>query len=72
MPRVISFIVLSAIVLLVGIVFFQVMAQFVVPLFLAAVLVVVFQPLHTWIQRRLPGLHLRSNTAGIDLPNENL
>jgi predicted PurR-regulated permease PerM len=54
-PRVISFLVLLAIVLLVGMVFFQVMAQFIVPLFLAAVLVVVFQPLHNLIQLRLPG-----------------
>ena len=54
MPRVISFIVLLAIVLLVGAFFFQVMAQFVVPLFLACVLLVVFQPLHGWILERLP------------------
>ena len=54
MPRVISFIVLLAIVLLVGLVFFQVMAQFLVPLFLACVLLVVFQPLHRWLLRRLP------------------
>lgn len=54
MPRVISFIVLLAITLLVGAVFFQVMAQFLVPLFLACVLLVVFQPLHRWLLRRLP------------------
>lgn len=54
MPRVVSFIVLLAIVLLVGAVFFRVMAQFLVPLFLAAVLLVVFQPLHAWTLRRLP------------------
>lgn len=54
MPRVISFIVLLAIILLVGAVFFQVMAQFLVPMFLACVLLVVFQPLHNWILRRLP------------------
>jgi predicted PurR-regulated permease PerM len=53
-PRVISFIVLLAIVLLVGAVFFQVMAQFMVPLFLACVLLVVFEPLHGWISQRLP------------------
>src|SRR5687768_4017815 len=47
-PRVISFIVLLATVLLVGAVFFQVMAQFIVPLFLACVLLVVCQPLHAW------------------------
>jgi predicted PurR-regulated permease PerM len=53
-PRVISFIVLLAIILLVGAVFFQVMAQFIVPMFLASVLLVVFQPLHKWILSRLP------------------
>lgn len=54
MPRLISFIVLLAIVLLVGAVFFQVMAQFMVPLFLACVLLVVFQPLHRWVLHYLP------------------
>ena len=54
-PRVISFIVLLAIILLVGAIFFQVMAQFIVPLFLAGVLLVVFQPLHAWTLKRLPG-----------------
>jgi predicted PurR-regulated permease PerM len=53
-PRVISFIVLLAIVLLVGVIFYQVMAQFIVPLFLACVLLVVFQPLHRWILQRVP------------------
>ncbi len=54
MPRVISFLVLLAIVLLVGVVFFQVMAQFLIPLFLAAVVVVVFQPLHKWVCGHIP------------------
>ena len=54
MPRVISFIVLLAIVLLVGAIFFQVMAQFFVPLFLACVLLVVFEPLHHWMGQRMP------------------
>lgn len=54
MPRVVSFIVLLAILLLMGAVFFQVIAQFVVPLFLAAVLVVIFKPLHERIRRRVP------------------
>jgi predicted PurR-regulated permease PerM len=53
-PRVISLIVLLAIILLVGAVFFQVMAEFIVPLFLACVLLVVFQPLHSWMLLRLP------------------
>lgn len=53
-PRVVSFIVLLAIMLLVGIVFFRVMAQFIVPLFLACVLLVVFQPLHRWFFSKFP------------------
>jgi predicted PurR-regulated permease PerM len=53
-PRVISFIVLLAIVLLVGAISFQVMAQFIVPLFLAAVLLVVFQPVHARTLKYLP------------------
>lgn len=55
MPRVISFIVLLAIILLVGAIFFQVMAQFIVPLFLAAVLVVIFEPLYRWMLRQAGG-----------------
>ena len=54
MPRVISLIVLLAIILMVGAVFFQVMAEFMVPLFLACVLLVVFHPLHAWMLSRFP------------------
>ncbi len=54
-PRVVSFIVLLAILLLVSTVFFQVMAHFVVPLFLASVLVVVFKPLHARVVDHVPG-----------------
>lgn len=53
MPRVVSFIVLLAIILLIGSMFFQVMVQFIVPLFLAAVLVVIFKPLHLWVLKKL-------------------
>lgn len=55
MPRVVSVIVLVAILLLMGAVFFQVMAHFVVPLFLASVLVVVFKPVHVAVVERIPG-----------------
>ncbi len=48
MPRVVSFVVLVAISLLTGVLLFRVMAQFVVPLFLATLLVVMFRPLHEW------------------------
>ncbi len=48
LPRVVSIIVLLAVVLLIGVLFFRVMATFLVPLFLAAVLTVVCEPLHKW------------------------
>ena len=52
MPRVVSFIVLLAVIILIGSMFFQVMVQFIVPLFLAAVLVVIFKPLHHWVLKK--------------------
>ena len=55
MPRVVSFIVLVGILLFIATMFFKVMAQFVLPLFLAAVLVVIFKPLHMWVRDHLPG-----------------
>lgn len=55
MPRVVSFIVLVAILAFSAAMFFKVMAQFVLPLFLAAVMVVVFKPLHVWVRDRIPG-----------------
>jgi predicted PurR-regulated permease PerM len=54
-PRVVSLLVLLLVLLILGAVFFQVMAQFLVPLFLAAVLVVIFKPLHESLQAQLPG-----------------
>ena len=52
MPRVVSFIVLLAVIVLIGSMFFQVMVQFIVPLFLAAVLVVIFKPIHLWMLQK--------------------
>lgn len=54
MPRVISFIVLIGVMLLIAAMFFQVMLQFVVPLFLAAVLVVIFEPLQRAVASYMP------------------
>lgn len=54
-PRVVSLIVLLVVVLLIGVLFFRVMATFLVPLFLAAVLAVVFKPLHAWVFTKLEG-----------------
>ncbi|MCH2115050.1 MAG: AI-2E family transporter [Pirellulales bacterium] len=52
MPRVVSFIVLLAVIILIGSMFFQVIVQFIVPLFLAGVLVVIFKPLHLWVMKK--------------------
>src|SRR5262249_45229010 len=61
-PRVVSFIVLLAIVLLIGMKFFEVMVLFIVPLFLAAVVVVIFKPVHLWILNKV-GRHRRLAAA---------
>ncbi len=53
MARIVSFIVLVAILIGIGILFLQVMWAFLLPLFLAAMLGVVFQPLYSWILSRL-------------------
>lgn len=49
MTRLILLGVLIAIIVLFGLMFYSVMVGFFVPLFLAAVLVVVFHPLHRWV-----------------------
>jgi predicted PurR-regulated permease PerM len=54
MARTLSLIVLVALVLLVGALFVAVMRQFLLPLFLALLLVVMFRPLHQWFLRKLP------------------
>lgn len=48
MARMVSFVVLVVILVLIAFLFFRVMAGFLLPLFLAALLVVVFQPLYRW------------------------
>lgn len=48
MARLVSFIVLAAIIVLFAVLFFQVMAQFLLPMFLAVILVVMFRPVHQW------------------------
>ena len=58
MARLVSFIVLAAIVVLFGVLFFQVMAQFLLPIFVAVTLVVMFRPMHQWLIDRLGG-HVR-------------
>ncbi|XZE56835.1 AI-2E family transporter [Planctomycetaceae bacterium SH139] len=46
---------LFLVTLVVGILFYRVMIGFFVPLFLAALLVVIFRPVHEWIGKRLGG-----------------
>jgi len=53
--RIISLVVLLAIVVLCGWFVLQVMGQFLLPMFLAVVMVVVFRPLHIWLTNRLNG-----------------
>jgi predicted PurR-regulated permease PerM len=49
MARYISFAILFAILIVVGVLFYRVMIGFFVPVFMAVVLVVVFRPLHRWV-----------------------
>jgi predicted PurR-regulated permease PerM len=51
MARYISFAVLLGIIVVIGALFYKVMIGFFVPVFLAAVLVVVFRPLHRYVSR---------------------
>ncbi len=53
--RIISTVMLFLVTLVVGILFYRVMIGFFVPLFLAALLVVIFRPVHEWIGKRLGG-----------------
>ena len=55
MARIVSFVVLVAILLIIGGLFFQVMAGFLLPMFLAVLLVVMFGPLHDWFVVKCKG-----------------
>ncbi len=55
MRRWVSFVVLLAIVIVFGVLFYQVIASFLVPMFLAMVLVVLFRPVHKWLVRQCGG-----------------
>ena len=60
MSRMLSFWFLVGVIVVLCVVFYRVMAGFLVPLFLAALLVVIFGPLHRWILRKCNG---RQRTA---------
>ncbi len=55
MTRIISLVVLVGIVALCAWLVLQVMGQFLLPMFLSVVLVVIFRPLHNWLTERLNG-----------------
>ena len=50
-----SFYVLLAVIVGISLLSFRVMKSFILPLFLAALTVVIFKPVHNWIRRRLGG-----------------
>lgn len=52
MSRMVSFWLLIGAIIVVGVLFYQVIAQFLLPLFLAMLLVVIFKPVHVWIRQR--------------------
>ncbi|MCC6511039.1 MAG: AI-2E family transporter [Pirellulaceae bacterium] len=52
MSRLMSLIALIAVIVVIGLLFYKVMVGFFVPVFLAAVLVVVFRPLHLYILKK--------------------
>ncbi len=58
MSRIVSFVVLLTIAILVGVLSFMVMSSFLLPMFLALVLAVIFRPLHKWFISRSAG-HVR-------------
>ena len=62
MSRLVSFLVLVAILVVIAVVFVRVMAGFFVPLFLAALLGVVTQPLFQWILRQVRGYRYVAST----------
>jgi len=53
LSRILSVVMLILGIIAVGALFYKVMASFFVPLFLAALLVVIFRPVHTWIFHRI-------------------
>lgn len=55
MARIVSFVVLVAILLVIAALFFQVMAKFLLPMFLAVLLAVMFGPLHRWFMAKCKG-----------------
>jgi len=55
MARVVSFVVLVVILLVIAALFFMVMANFLLPMFLAVLLVIIFGPVHQWMLLKCKG-----------------
>ncbi|MCH2180607.1 MAG: AI-2E family transporter [Mariniblastus sp.] len=55
MAKYFSFVLLLAVIVLLGLLFFRVMVGFLIPMFLAAILVVIFGPFHHWILKKVGG-----------------
>lgn len=53
MAKYFSFVLLLAVIVLLGLLFFRVMVGFLIPMFLAAILVVIFGPFHHWILKKV-------------------
>jgi len=53
MSRMVSFLVLVGVLVAIAVLFFKVMAGFILPLFMAVLLVVMFRPLHEWFCQKL-------------------
>ena len=62
MSRFVSFLVLLAVIVVLTFWFYRVISGFLLPLFLAALLVVIFRPWHRWFQVRCRG-HVRLSAA---------
>ncbi|MHB8970021.1 MAG: AI-2E family transporter [Pirellulaceae bacterium] len=67
MSRIVSFLVLIAIILVIGFFFFRVMAPFLLPLFMAVLLVVIFHPLHMRVLQRCRGRQRLASAATTSL-----
>lgn len=55
MSRMVSFTILAGILLVIGVLFYKVMANFLLPMFLAVLLVVIFHPLYNWCIEKCKG-----------------
>ena len=54
MARYFSFILLLVVIGVLAVLFYRVMAIFLVPIFLAMLLVVIFRPMHVWYSKKIP------------------